>query len=359
MKQLGILIITYQCERYIAPLLESLAATIDRENCVIWMLDNASTDGTVDAIVREHKRLELPLHVSNISPNIGYARAANRAFAALRKEEPCEYVVMLNPDMVVHPGWWQPLVAELNKPDVGTASALLLLPEGTINSRGNALHFLGLGYVQGYGEPASAVPSQPELFFGSGAAQAFRTATLDAMNQRLGTDNVFWEDLFIYAEDTDFGWRMRLAGFDNRLVPASLVTHDHQFWVPHATVSGERFFYIERNRFLLMLANFKVATLLVLLPWLVASEIALALGVWKLYPRRFKLWLAVWQETRKEGFWARRRRLQEGRVANDHEILEVMTGTIRHGALPFGPWDRRMDAFLRWSHRLITDAIWW
>ena len=74
---------------------------------------------------------------------------------------------------------------------VGTAASLLLLPDGTVDSRGNALHFLGLGFVQGYGEAVSALPEHPTLFSGSGAALAFRPATLEALNARLGLTGIF------------------------------------------------------------------------------------------------------------------------------------------------------------------------
>jgi GT2 family glycosyltransferase len=342
-----------------APLLGSLAATVDPARCVIWILDNASTDATVETIERECKALNLAVRLTHIDPNIGYARAANRAYGEFQAEVPCEIVIMLNPDMVVHEGWWQPLVAALEDPAVGTAASLLLLPDGTVNSRGNALHFLGLGFVQGYGEAVSEVPEPIELFSGSGAAIAFRTTTVDAVNARLGTSLIFWEELFLYAEDVDFGWRIRLAGFDHRLVAASRVTHDHQFWVQAPAASRDRLFFIERNRYLLLLANFKWGTLILLLPWIVASEIALSLGLWKLYPRRLRLWREVFREARPQRFWARRRRLQAGRRVKDRDILRAMTGSIRHGALPFRRVDRWLDAGLRWSHRFLCFVVRW
>jgi GT2 family glycosyltransferase len=293
--------------------------------------------------------------------NLGYMRANNEAYAALQAETPCETIILLNPDTVVHAGWWQPLVAELENPVVGTAAALLLLPEGTVNSRGNALHFLGLGFVQGYGEEASRVPEHFPfpLFFASSAAMAFRPATLEALNARMGLSGIFWDELFLYAEDTDLGWRMRLAGLENRLVPAGRVTHDHRFWLQPLDMSGDRLFLIERNRYLLLLANFRPATLMLLLPWIAASEAALALGLWKLYPHRLRLWRAVWKEARSPGFRARRRRLQAGRSVPDRDILRAMTGSIRHGALPFRTVDRWLDAGLRWSHRFLCCVVRW
>ncbi len=359
MKQLGIIIVTHQSERHIGPLLRSLAATIDPAQSAIFVLDNASADATVAMIQREAKALKLDLHLIRAPGNLGFARGTNEAYAALMSQSPCETIVLLNPDTVVQSGWWRPLVEELNDPKVGTAAPLLLLPDGTINSRGNALHFLGLGYVQGYGEPVSTVPKRPTLFFGSGAAVAFRAETLESVNAKLGMTGVFWEELFLYAEDTDLGWRMRLAGLDNRLVPTSRVTHDQEFRFKPLDEPGDRLFWIERNRYLLMLANFHWGTLVLLLPWIMASEIALALGVWKLYPDRIKLWAAVWKEASSDAFAFHRRRIQAARVVDDRTILRAMTGSIRHGALPFTKADRGLDAGLRWSHQVLSALVIW
>ena len=137
----------------------------------------------------------------------------------------------------------EPLIAALAEPGVGTVAPLLLLPDGTINSRGNALHFLGLGLrARLWRTGGTPMPERPELFSGSGAALAFRPEILEALNAKLGLTGIFWEELFLYAEDTDLGWRMRLVGLDNQLVPASRVTHDHRFWIDAATASGERLY---------------------------------------------------------------------------------------------------------------------
>jgi GT2 family glycosyltransferase len=346
LKRLGIIIVTYQNERHIGPLLTSLAATVDPARTFIRVLDNASTDATVAVFERESQGLGLSLRLTRSERNLGFARANNEAYATLQTETPSEIVILLNPDTVVHDGWWQPLLAELEKPGVGTATPLLLLPDGTVNARGNTLHFLGLGFVLGYGEKADAPPgADTPLFFGSGAALAFRTEVLDAMNAKLGLSGIFWEELFLYAEDSDFGWRLRMAGLEPRLVATSRVMHDHRFWLQPLDAPGERLFQIERNRYLLMLANFKVPTLVLLLPWIFASELALALGLWKLYPHRLRLWRAVASEA--------------GRAVGDRAILRAMTGSIRHGALPFRTVDRLLDAGLRWSHRLLCFVVWW
>ncbi len=358
-KQLGIIIVTYQSERHIGPLLRSLEATLAGATAVVMIWDNASTDATLAVIERERVSLRFDLRVLPSAENVGFTRGNNGAYAALQRDCPCTNIVLLNPDTVVHEGWWQPLVRALEDPQVGSVAPLLLLPDGTVNACGNALHFLGFGFVQHYGERPAELPAQVELFSGTGAALAFRPATLEAMNAQLGLTGIFWEDLFLYAEDTDLGWRLRLAGLRNAVARESRVTHDHRFWLQPLEAQRDRMFYLERNRYLLLLANARVGTLLLLAPWVVASEIALALGVWKLYPQRVHLWREVLREARRPEFRARRRRLQTGRSVPDRAIVGAMTGSIRHGAIPFRGSERVLDLFLRASHRLLAFFIGW
>jgi len=359
LKKLGIIIVTYQSERHIAPLLRSLEVTVDRAETIVVVWDNASSDGTLAAIEQVRPTLNLDLRVLPSRGNVGFMRGNNAVYAALQNEMPCEVIALLNPDTVAHEGWWQPLVAALENPRVGTAASLLLLPDGTVNSCGNALHFLGFGFVQSYGEAIAQLPAQPKLFSGSGAALAFKPATLEKMNAQLRLTGIFWEELFLYADDTDLGWRLRMVGLDNVLALESRVTHDHRFWLKPIAEMGDRLFYLERNRYLLMLANLKTATLVLFAPWILTSEIALALRVWKLYPHRIRLWRAVLKESGTAAFRERCKNIQAGRTVPDRDIVRAMTGSIRHGAIPIGIVGRLIDLGLGISHRLLCLIIVW
>ena len=138
----------------IGPLLASLASTIDAPETEIWIIDNASTDATIAVLGPANKALGLSVHLLRSEQNLGFTGANNLAYSRMQQETPCETTVLLNPDTRVHEGWWQPLVSALDDPGVGAVTSLLLLPDGTVNARGNALHFLGFGFVQGYGEEA-------------------------------------------------------------------------------------------------------------------------------------------------------------------------------------------------------------
>jgi len=358
-RRVGIIIVTYQSARHIAPLWRSLAGKVDPQQTSICVFDNASTDETVDILKRENAILGLPLELICSETNLGFARANNKAFERLQSRASHDHIILLNPDTAVQSGWLEPLIQALENPEVGAAVSLLLLPDGKINSRGNALHFLGFGYVQGLGEDIAELKWREPFFFGSGAALAIDVEALTAMNELFGLRHIFWEELFLYAEDSDLGWRLRLAGFQPRLCPDSRVTHDYRFPLSNEVAVEEKLFWIERNRYLLLIANFKIATLFLLLPWIVASELALACGLWKLYPHRLHLWRSVGKEIRSPLFWPRRRRLQIGRIKKDRDILKAMTGSIHHGARMAGAGDGFLDGILRGSLRFLSALVWW
>jgi GT2 family glycosyltransferase len=76
---------------------------------------------------------------------------------------------------------------------------------------------------------------------------------------------LFDPEFFMYHEDTDLSWRLRLAGYDIVLAEKSIMYHKYQF-----SRSILQFYYIERNRMIMMFENYRLGTLiLILLPFLV------------------------------------------------------------------------------------------
>ena len=90
-----------------------------------------------------------------------------------------------------------------------------------IHSRGNELHYLGVGFVGGDGEPDRALGEEP-IAYASGAAVLYRAHGLRDVG-------LFDPALFMYHEDSDLGWRLRLAGWQSVLAPAAVIYHDYDF----------------------------------------------------------------------------------------------------------------------------------
>jgi GT2 family glycosyltransferase len=116
----------------------------------------------------------------------------------------------------------------------------------TVNSTGNQVRTDGYGEDRGWLADAATHHPAPEVFGFCGAAAILRTSAL----RDVGT---FDEDFFLYYEDTDLSWRLRLAGYQIEHCPAAVVHHEHAASTGEGT---ELFrFHDGRNRLLMLVKN--------------------------------------------------------------------------------------------------------
>ncbi len=198
--------------------------------------------------------------------NLGFAGGNNLAMIwAMRHNS--EFVYLLNPDTEIMPdALAQAVKVALEQKDVGTVQSLLLRGDhpDQINSRGNALHYLGFGYCMGDHDPVSSAPAEPvDIPYPSGAGVLIPVTTFESIG-------LLDEYLHSYHEDLDLGWRVTLAGKRNYLAPASRVVHHYEF-----SRSISKWRLMERNRWLVVFKNYKLATLIALLPALVSTDMAI------------------------------------------------------------------------------------
>jgi GT2 family glycosyltransferase len=224
------------------------------------VVDNASSDDSAaiaERVAEEHDSVRL----LRSPTNRGYAGAVNLALAEARGE----HLAVLNMDVVVSPGWLDPLVRLLEaNPDAGVACPLIVLesdPE-RINAAGQNLNKSGLGFNRWLGKPRERAGDQPLQVTGlHGAAFLIRRDLL----QRLGG----WDETgFLYFEDVELSWLLRIAGAEIWCVPGSTVTHDY-----HLTMFPQKLFLLERNRWKMLLADLRGRTRLALSPLLALSEL--------------------------------------------------------------------------------------
>lgn len=296
-------------ERCLRALLEE-ASEVETE---ILVVDNASTDGS-DAIVERLAADHDSLRLLRSDTNRGYAGAVNLALPEARGE----YVAVLNMDVVVSGGWLEPLVAYLGaNPDVGAACPLIVLDSDPrrINAAGQNVHPTALGFNRLLEQPRERAGTQPFRVSGlHGAAFVVRRELLE----RLGG----WDDSgFLYHEDVELSWLLRLAGKDIFCVPTSTVSHDY-----HLTMFPRKLFLLERNRWKMLLANLSGRTRLALAPLLVISELMMW-GYCLLRGPRFlrAKWRSYgWLRQNAEVIRHRRREVAPLRRASDWAVLRRM-----------------------------------
>jgi GT2 family glycosyltransferase len=229
-----VVVVTWQGRHLVGPCLESLSRQTVAHRVLV--VDNASTDGTADYLSAEHPEVE----VLRAPVNEGFAGGAQRALAHVRSP----YVALLNNDATAEPGWLQALVDHANAhPEAAAVTSRMLLADrpDTLNNTGVVLLATGYGADRDLGRPESARPEPGEVFGFSGGAALLRAAAA----REIGGFPVRY---FLYYEDTDLSWRLRLAGWTVRYEPDAVVRHLHSATVDQRSESFGLF--NERNRLL-------------------------------------------------------------------------------------------------------------
>ena len=301
----SIIIVSYNNREDITRCLESVRRTACPGYEVI-VVDNASTDGSADAVAAGFPEAT----TVRSSANLGFGGGCNLGATRAR----AEFLVFLNPDTIVEPGWLSALVNALDansRVGLVTSKILMLGEPERINTCGNTVHLSGLTLCRGLGASSRSYQKEEEVDAVSGAAFAIRRDVF----QSLGG---FDESMFLYMEDTDLSLRARLAGWESLFAPQSIVYHDYSLKVFPLKV-----FYQERNRYLMLLKNFRWATLVALVPALLMAE-AITWGFVLLYDRR-NIWnkLKAYQWTVRNwgAIMNKRRTTQSSRKTGDHELL--------------------------------------
>ena len=249
--------------------------------------------------------------------NLGFAAGANLGARIARGE----FLAFVNSDAVVDPSALHAFVEALSDPLVGlvTGSIRLMDQPGLINSCGNPVHYTGISWAGGMGQPAGRYAEPREVASVSGAAMACRRDVW------LGLGG-FLEEMFAYLEDTELSLRCWQRGLKVMFVPHAIVLHDYEF-----SRNPSKFGLLERNRLIMVLTLYERHTLAVLAPALLAVEIAtLALSIQQRWvSQKLSGWLWLIRHTQ----WLRQRRtdVQAQRTCDDYEVTRHMTATFDPG----------------------------
>ena len=318
--KVGVIYLAWNRKQYLEEVLSALRSqTYPQDRLELIFVDNASEDGTAE-MLRETKGITF---LGN-AENLGFAEGNNMGINHALLHE-CDYVFLHNDDLKLDPNAILEAVnlAESDK-TIGSVQSLIKLwkhPD-TINSSGGQIHFLGFGFARDNGRKQQDVPLQEaeEIAYGSGAALLLRSSVL----QEVGLLDPF---LFLYHEDLQLGWRIRLAGFRNVLSLKSIAYHDYTF-----KRSIEKFYWMERNRWLVHLICLKGKTLLLVVPWMVLLELPLmvfaVLGGW--WKEKIMVYLQFFKRSTWTYLISTRRRIQASRRVSDQQIVSLFEGRIVH-----------------------------
>lgn len=239
MARLSVVILNWNGRAHLERYLPSVVANTTGDAEVI-VADNGSTD---DSLV--WLRLNYPdVRVVRLDKNYGFAGGYNRAL----KEIESEYYLLLNSDVEVTEGWWQPLVALLDaEPEVAVVAPKLLSDAERdkfeyAGAAGGFIDYLGYPFCRGrilskVERDEGQYDDRRDIFWASGAAMCCRSEVFHALGG-------FDDDFFAHMEEIDLQWRMQLAGWRIMVEPKSRVYHLGGGTLP---VSSRKIYLNHRN----------------------------------------------------------------------------------------------------------------
>ncbi len=178
------------------------------------VVDNGSTDGSVELLKEEFPQIEAIL----LSENTGFAPAVNRGLEHTKTP----YALLLNNDTTVEPDFvYQMEKALENRKKAFSISAKMVMMQEKelLDGAGDLYCALGWAFALGKGKKVSeSYRKSARVFSGCGGAVIYRMDILDEIGK-------FDENHFAYLEDVDIGYRARIYGYVNFYEPSAVCYH--------------------------------------------------------------------------------------------------------------------------------------
>ncbi|MGQ9585103.1 MAG: glycosyltransferase family 2 protein [Anaerolineae bacterium] len=236
-RRLAVVIVSYQTRELLRNCLRTLYDSLGRSLGLldeVWVVDNASEDGSAEMVAREFPQV----HLLALPENVGFVRANNRALAALGFDAPGtprpDYVFLLNPDTEVLADAPARLVHFLEgTPGAGIAGPKLLYPDGRLQHSAFAFPSLVQVFFDFFPLHGRLLESRwngryPEQWYDAGRpfpVNFLLGAAMMARGEAVAQVGLLDERFFMYCEEIDWCMRFWRAGWSVHAVPAAEVVH--------------------------------------------------------------------------------------------------------------------------------------
>ena len=224
---LSVIIVNYNVKYFLEQCLRSVYAAAEGIDTEVWVVDNNSTDGSVQMVRDKFPQVSL---IAN-TDNPGFATANNQAI----RECKGDHILLLNPDTLVQKDTFSTCLDFFaSHPDCGGLSVKMVNGEGLFLKESK----------RGFPSPATSfykISGLIRLFPHNRKVGAYYMGHLDddSVNEvdvlpgaflmisrkALEKTGLLDESYFMYGEDIDFSWRIKLAGFKNYYIPTTRILH--------------------------------------------------------------------------------------------------------------------------------------
>ncbi len=255
----SVIVVNYNGLSFLKNCFDSLLTSTSPDTELL-MVDNGSTDESVAFMERHYARVRIIKSATNLSysggNNLGIRHARGR------------YVVLLNNDTEVTPGWLEPLLDEFGSDERIAACQPKVLDMTNrkafeyAGAAGGFMDRLGYPFLRGrifdtVEEDTGQYQLPVDLFWTSGVAMAIRRDVLDEAG-------MLDEDFVLHMEEIDLCWRLHLLGYRMRLRTDAVIYHYGGGTLGREQAS--KMYYNHRNSVFMLLKNYSLARLLWVLP---------------------------------------------------------------------------------------------
>ena len=253
----SIIILNYNGKNFLENCIDSIKEQTTSHHEII-VVDNASPDSSGRETAVKYPDCKFILNEKNVGVpeglNIGIRNSSGK------------FIILMNNDVKVTKGWlenffyaykkhglalYQPKFLKMNDPEI-------------LDGTGDMINLFGFGFARDKGQKNTEKHHEvEEVSYASGTCMFLPRKIIDDIGY-------FDQKLFAYHEELDFGRRARLCGYKSFYVPQTVI---HHYGSAGWGWSGKKFYFLERNRWFVILKNYSFKTIARLFPSLLLLEI--------------------------------------------------------------------------------------
>ena len=224
---LSVIIVSYNVKYFLEQCLHAVINSSKQLDNEIFVIDNNSADGSVQMVAEKFPSVKL---ISN-GTNTGFARANNQAI----QQASGRYVLLLNPDTLVQEDTFHKCMAYMDEhPDAGSLGVKMIDGKGSfLPESKRALPTPAVAFFKIFGFTALFPRSRTFGRYHLGYLDKDTIHDVDVISgaymflRKSVLDKTGWldEDFFMYGEDIDLSYRIKMAGFRNVYFPHTTIIH--------------------------------------------------------------------------------------------------------------------------------------
>lgn len=310
---ISVIILNYNAGNLLLECVESIFNS-NYNNLEVIVVDNVSKDNSHRICKEKFQNIIL---IEN-DKNLGYCGGNNVGIEKANGE----FLVILNPDVIVDHEWLNQLLIAFRKYGDGLYQPKILATtdHNIIISAGNMIQLFGFGFSRGKGEKdVGQYEKDEEVGYASGTC-LFSSSDIF---RRIGNFDSF---LFAYHDDLDLCWRGGLIGIKSFYIHKSIIYHPLEGY--SFKWNSFKFYLMERNRLYCFKKNYSKKTILKMLPALILVDIAVTLFYLKKGFVSAKIKANIDILKNFNTILSNHNLIQKNRIVNDNDLIKKFTNKI-------------------------------